>query len=421
MMMNHGKVLLRRYLRKRLSEYYSQPADKVIGSIDATLIPRASSVVDRPGVTTATTLLPPSPGAQHGGAIKLRSIDFSSLVNEWHWKRTYKRLYKEQGGMWLTPVELFRPYYSNVMANFVTASVSTLLDDDTTRSGEGGGVFDVVELGGGRGTNAVAFLDHMSETHPEAYERLRCYKIFDTSPTLHALQGEVLRYYGTNHRGKVEFVHVDMLDVAEGSSAFLSPSDTPTAVIAFELLDNLPHDKIGRCMVTGDILQAELIPVVPMYDIDTSEDGGEVGDHGAATMDTSIRYVEAFARMNDPLLTKILSIDPSLYGPTVGPRWVPTVALGTLMSLLECRPNSIVAWADFDWLPPPDSGGPSRDDAQRRGGGGTSEFDDAHSSAEVAVGDVYGPDEVNKTRGWSGYSPLVDDFGNCSVLTITPI
>ena len=275
------------------------------------------------------------------------------------------------------------------------------------------------------------------------------------------------------------------------SSAFLSPSDTPTAVIAFELLDNLPHDKIGRCMVTGDILQAELIPVVPMYDIDTSEDGGEVGDHGAATMDTSIRYVEAFARMNDPLLTKILSIDPSLYAPTVGPRWVPTVALGTLMSLLECRPNSIVAWADFDWLPPPDSGGPSRDDAQRRGGGGTSEFDDAHSSAEVAVGDPlvtdmrgndharylteppslrcdilfptdfgrmsdfvtrcleggmtgrsgeddgtrfsatamkqrdfllkYGPDEVNKTRGWSGYSPLVDDFGNCSVLTITPI
>ncbi len=113
--------------------------------------------------------------------------------------------------MWLTPVELFYPYYSNVMANFVTSSVSTLRNNNATRYNEG---FDVVELGGGRGTNAVAFLDHMCERHPEAYERLRHYTIFDTSPTLHALQREVL--YGSNHRDKVKFVNVDMLDVAEG-------------------------------------------------------------------------------------------------------------------------------------------------------------------------------------------------------------
>lgn len=41
---------------------------------------------------------------------------------------------------------------------------------------------------------------------------------------------------------------------------FLTPSDTPTAVIAMELLDNLPHDKIGRCIETGDILQAMVVP-----------------------------------------------------------------------------------------------------------------------------------------------------------------
>jgi hypothetical protein len=32
----------------------------------------------------------------------------------------------------------------------------------------------------------------------------------------------------------------------------------------------------------------------------------------------------------------------------------------------------------------------------------------------------YGPDEVNKTKGWTGFSPLINDFGNCSVLAVAP-
>jgi hypothetical protein len=140
------------------------------------------------------------------------------------------------------------------------------------------------------------------------------------------------------------------------SSAFLAPSDTPTAVIALELLDNLPHDKIVRCMVTGGVLQAEVAPVASK---DPDAMGAGFDDLGAARLDTSDRYTETFSRMNDPLLTKILSIAPSLYAPIFGPRWVPTVALGILMRLFECRPNSSVAFADFDWLPPPDLSGSS--------------------------------------------------------------
>lgn len=258
---------------------------------------------------------------------------------------------------------------------------------------------------------------------------------------------------------------------------FLAPSDTPTAVLALELLDNLPHDKIGRCMVTGDILQAEVAPVASK-DPDVM-DVGFVGDLGAARFDALDRFTETFSQMNDPLLAKILSIAPSLYAPMVGPRWVPTVALGILMKLLECRPNSSVAFADFDWLPPPDLS--SSSGAQGVLGGkylpsveiaagdplvtdmegndhmcylaedpallcdilfptdfgrlanfasqyltrcGRSESD-ANRSTVLAMKQrdfllKYGSDEVNKTKGWSGYSPLINDFGNCSVLTITP-
>ena len=29
----------------------------------------------------------------------------------------------------------------------------------------------------------------------------------------------------------------------------------------------------------------------------------------------------------------------------------------------------------------------------------------------------YGPEQVDQTRSWTGYTPLLDDFSNCSVIT----
>ena len=164
-------MLLRRYLCKRLADYYSQPADSVVGFAPKT-------------------------------------IDFSLLLNEWHWKRTYKHVYEEQRGMWLTPVELFFPYYSNTIANFVSKSMATALNNSDR--------FDIVELGGGRGTNANALLNHLSECHSHMYDRLHRYMIFDTSPTLHDLQQKLLIEGSSRHADKVELVNIDMIDIAEG-------------------------------------------------------------------------------------------------------------------------------------------------------------------------------------------------------------
>jgi len=175
-------VLLRRYLCKRLSDYYSQPANAVVGSIESASFTR-------------------------------KTIDFSSLINEWHWKRTYKQVYQDQKGMWLTPVELFFPYYSNILANFVSISMSSTMKK---MHNEEEGVFDVVELGGGRGTNAVALLDHLRAFHPKVYDRLQSYTIFDTSPTLHKLQKDILLADGSSHSDRVKLVNVDMMDIVEG-------------------------------------------------------------------------------------------------------------------------------------------------------------------------------------------------------------
>ena len=110
--------------------------------------------------------------------------------------------------MWLTPIELFSPYYSNILANFVSISMSTMKHNEE-------GVFDIVELGGGRGTNAVVLLEHLRVFHPEVYARLQSYTIFDTSPTLHKLQKDVL-LDGSSHSDKVKLVNVDMMEIVEG-------------------------------------------------------------------------------------------------------------------------------------------------------------------------------------------------------------
>ncbi|EJK52189.1 hypothetical protein THAOC_28569, partial [Thalassiosira oceanica] len=228
------------------------------------------------------------------------SIDFSSLWGEWHWKSTYERVYKEQRGRWLTPVELFHPFYSNAFANFILESVD---QND----------FEIVECGGGRGTNAVSILDYLHDFHFDAYEALQRYTIIDTSPTLHELQRKVLKER-SKHADKVDLVNADLMDIAEGQSVFLPSSDVPTAVLAFELLDNLPHDKIARCVDTGNVLQAQV--------------SATRGDEFKSThVDI---YIETYSNLADPLLKRILEVRPSLYTPLAsqGPRWVPTVALG---------------------------------------------------------------------------------------------
>lgn len=341
-------------------------------------------------------------------------------------------MYKEQRGRWLTPVELFQPFYSNAFANFILESV-------------GNQSFEIVECGGGRGTNAVSILDYLHDFHFDAYEALQRYTIIDTSPTLHELQRKVLKER-SKHADKVDLVNADLMDIAEGQSVFLPSSDVPTAVLAFELLDNLPHDKIARCVDTGNVLQAQVSAT-----------------RGDELKSTHV-VVETYSNLADPLLKRILEVRPSLYTPLAsqGPRWVPTVALGFLMRLYECRPNSCVAFADFDWLPSADVGANS---ARQDGG---------ILMAEPAIGDPivtdmsgadhpcyltsppdapcdilyptdfaklaafasgllstdglscqhmkqsdfllrYGKAEVNRTRGYTGFSPMIHDFGNTSV------
>lgn len=283
------------------------------------------------------------------------------------------------------------------------------------------------------------------------YERLESYTIYDTSPTLHELQREVTSI----HAYKMRLVNSDLIDIAEGSSPFLSQSNKPTVVIALELLDNLPHDKIARCIQSREIMQAEVVPFEGLY------------QNSSSTCTQQLHYSEVFHPLNDDLLQNILCKAPGLYSPKLsqGPIWIPSVACGVLMKLYECRPNTSIALADFDWLPPPDIDNllsPARAEPTAGDPLVTDMNGKDHacylSSPPNALCDIlfptdfkrlaafvnhihsaksnhstfsvtsmkqsefllkHGMQEIQQTKSWlTGYSPLIDDFGNCSVLEV---
>ena len=158
-------MLVRHFVGKKLAEYYSQPSSKVVGSMP--------------------------------------NVNLSSLLGKWHWLYVYGRMYKEQQGQWLTPVELFRPHYSNILANFVAESTKSQSDTESVH---------IVELGGGRGTNANCILSHLQLSQPDLYDRVS-YTIVDSSEPLLELQKNVLS--ASDHESKVEYVHQDLMNVAE--------------------------------------------------------------------------------------------------------------------------------------------------------------------------------------------------------------
>lgn len=376
------------------------------------------------------------------------AINFKGLLGEWHWRWLYGKLYKEQDGQWLTPVELFRPYYSAILANFISHEVKASAIEGKAKQ------LHIVELGGGRGTNAIGILDHLRDSHPGVYNNLSSYTIMDASPTLIELQRSILlgddEVGGRRdkHADLIRLEQKDMLDVAEGRIHLLDESECLTVVLAMEVLDNLPHDKVKICKEDGSMLQTEL-------HLDQS----------------SGLLKEVYRPMDDALLQKMLAVYPA-YAPTTSrAKWVPTVATQVIAKLYEQRPNARIIFADFDYLPEPMlegvSGTKSRrtekaeleplvtdmndidhpdylvapplcdvlfpTDFEALAGYTRAIVDEAvqktthKNSLSVSVAKQsdfltrYGEKEVEATRSWlnTHYTPLLHDFSNCSILYVT--
>ncbi|GAX28545.1 hypothetical protein FisN_12Hh087 [Fistulifera solaris] len=379
-------MLVRHYIAKKLAAYYAQPSAAIVGAAS-------------------------------------RRIDFRSLWGEWHWQRVYQTLYRQTAGQWLTPVELFQPYFSNTIAHFIAYHAGT------------SSKLQIVELGGGRGTNANGVLLALQRQAPDVYDRLTHYTLVDSSPTLLELQQETV---AKEHHDKMNFRQLDLLQVAEQpieqSSSLIpdAPADTTTFVLALEVLDNLPHDKIRFRPGAQSVEQAE---------VHHTADG--------------TRH-EVFVPLTDPLLQQMVSQFLGHHRRPV--TWFPTVALRLLQQILEHPSATQLLFMDFDHLPEPNQlyshhrhstwapGEPLVTDMndcdhlcyltpnadQHCDILFPTDFLQLHRAAQTFHKGVvtttkqsqflqaYGPEQVEATQSWlTGYTPLLHDFVNCSALTVT--
>jgi len=190
-------MLVRKRIGQALGAYYAQPAHRVVGGA---LVEGSSS-----SPTTSNTA---------------PSMNFKSLWGEWQYRRLVGKLYQQQDlhekGRWLTSVELMRPYYSQCLANFVAAEARAYWQTPQCRANQAQPQkqsIDIVELGGGRATNASIILSHLQEAHPDVFAQIHSYTLMDASPSLLELQEQTLQ--ATNHASLVKLELKNAMDMAE--------------------------------------------------------------------------------------------------------------------------------------------------------------------------------------------------------------
>jgi len=328
-------------------------------------------------------------------------LDFRAMNGEIDWQRAQTAAYEIEGEGWTTPVELFKPHYAAALGTYLLQSKKS------------GVPLQIVEFGGGNGTCASGILNHLQAVAPSVYASMR-YSIVDISAAMLARCQEVAAEHSccTVH-------HVSAMDWNEVVKG-------PCHVIALEMLDNMPHDKV-------------------VWDGQTW--------HQTMICDQRLEHLEA---LEDPLIQRALDLWLDLYGTPeaswvqrlLGQEemvlWLPTTTLRFVEMLRDHFAESHLLLADFDQLPStiPGTLGPvvqSRD--------GTGGYKD-HSTYLVEPGscDIFFPTDfklmqhmlarvcnqdakvmkskeffeayakVSATRTASGYNPLLNDFKNTSIL-----
>eukprot|EP01052_Picozoa_sp_SAG31_P026107 SAG31_NODE_2342_length_5912_cov_1.363152_4_plen_271_part_00 len=96
-------------------------------------------------------------------------LEFSSLSGQSEYTQRLSDLYKTEKGAWLTPVEIFAPWYSRAIAKWLLSDIAAQGSKAKSRLAAGG--LELVEIGGGSGTHARSVLDYLREVEPELYSQ----------------------------------------------------------------------------------------------------------------------------------------------------------------------------------------------------------------------------------------------------------
>jgi hypothetical protein len=174
-------------------------------------------------------------------------FNFGSFKNELQYRAAIAEAYSQNKRSWLTPVETFTPHYSFALANWAAKThQKQLVERKKENHAAVQQPLHIVEIGGGKGTNAKNILDWFAKEQPQIYSDLK-YTIFDVSETQSGNQLSSLK----DHVDKCRFVVSGEGDWKETFSKASSHHkenangiEDNVIIFALEVLDNLPHDKL---------------------------------------------------------------------------------------------------------------------------------------------------------------------------------
>lgn len=319
------------------------------------------------------------------------------------------------GHSFTTPSEIFFPHYSRAVARWM---VEGLDGDEPLR---------VIEAGGGNGTFAAGVLDWLLERRPDVYGRCT-YDLVDISAVLHARQAERL----------ADHVRAGVARPRHGALAAQLggwPREERAVIVALEVLDNMPHDRVSVSPRDGAVRE------------------WVVRGGAAETRPARDRLVVEYLRHAESFSEEAHGEGPSLIERLLGglsqgdePDWyLPTVQLETLEAVARSVPRHRMLLADFDAfagalpgrngpLVAPRGGGADYDDVMDAPIGGAdimfpTQFQAlCELHARVCGGGVpgqhvksaeffarYGREDLPAATLRDGHCPLVDDFRNTSV------
>ncbi|KAL9240117.1 hypothetical protein vseg_014374 [Gypsophila vaccaria] len=155
------------------------------------------------------------------------TIRFNQLQGRKAYLRHLNKIYKQSEMSWFTPVELFKPWYAQGIAEAImrTTNLSVPLK--------------IYEIGGGSGTCAKGIMDYIMLNAPPRVYNSMTYISVEISPSLAQKQTETV---GQVQSHKSRF-RVECRDAAD-RNGWGDVQKEPCWVIMLEVLDNLPHDLI---------------------------------------------------------------------------------------------------------------------------------------------------------------------------------
>lgn len=311
------------------------------------------------------------------------SIKFGDLMGKTEYREAVANVYAQSEEGWSTPAELFAPVYSQGLARYLLRWLTRQRSIGSPKQ-----TLRVYELGGGMGNNARHICDYIRAVQPTVYKRMS-YTIVEISPRLSQHQNAALK----DHSGVARSMVMDAMELGSSCAANGSPlCSDPCMVIALEVLDNLPHDKL---VCLGGQLHESWVRRVDKEDVDprVAADAGcrpvfeevYLPVHSTAARSPSLAAAVAQlmgidsgtgqtdhekstgsnpAEYKRGLLSSLASILPgsgrwpgSLLPPApTGLQWaryIPTGAYRLLVSLRKALPRHDLLLADFTELPPP--------------------------------------------------------------------